>query len=147
MPAEEVPVTDANRRLYDQLEVLPPRPDGSPRDPYWEMGSHPDCVQWVWDTLGPAVPGATRRLLKGRAILCHVPTGRVLAMPYGTSYILWLAPEARAEAADAGYLSTQRWSGGDVTDLASDYGDGWVFGRFNLGRESAWLRWTLSELP
>lgn len=145
-PAELEP-TPANQALFDHLEDLPPRPDGKPRDPYWEMGSHPDCVEWVWDKLGAALPAEARRLLKGRAALCHPPSGRVLAMPYGTAYILWLAEWARAEAADAGYLATMEWSGRMRTDLSTALGDdGWVFGKWNQGRETAWLRWSYSEL-
>ena len=131
----ELAVGEYNRRLHEQLEELPPG-----RDPYWGASSHPDVVEFVWDRLGAALPAEARRLFKQRAVLCHPPTGRVVAIPWGTAYAIWLSGDALAEAHADGYLSTYEWSNRTVTDLADDLADpGWVFGRFRLEQESDWL--------
>ncbi len=59
-------------------------------------------------------------------------------MPYGTSYAVWIPKPQRAEAEAAGLRPTTTWSGGHVTDLADEFGDGWLFGGFT-DDEVSWL--------
>ena len=55
---------EGNESIWDTLigAGLPPLPGARKRDPYWESGSHPDCVEYVWDNLGGTDPmgGAVR---------------------------------------------------------------------------------------
>jgi len=136
----ELPVSAVNQRLYDYLEELPPG-----RDPYWGASSHPDVVEFVWDRLGAVLPAEARRLFKQRPVLCHPTSGRVLAIPWGTAYAIWLAPGCWEEAAD--YSTAQTWSSGRITDLAEALGDpGWRFGRLRLEQERDWLAKSFAEL-
>ena len=109
------------------------------RDPSMEMGSHPDVVERVMDKLGAALPSDCRFLADGRAVLAHPATGRILAMPYGMAYALWLPEEACVEAKRSGLIPTRRWSNGTTTDLEREIGPGWLFGAWHADEER-WLR-------
>jgi hypothetical protein len=88
----------------------------------------------VWDELGANLPEPARCRVAGNPILAHPPSGAILALPRGTAYALWLAPDDRAAAE----LSTRhRWGNGSVTDLGDRLGVGWYWGRFDE-REPGW---------
>lgn len=122
------------RRFDPELTRLSPG-----RNAYWDMGSHPDVVERVMDELGATLPGHCRFLADGRAVLAHPATGRILAMPYGTAYALWLPEDACAEAKRSGLVPTRRWSDGTRTDLEREIGPGWLFGKWHADEER-WLR-------
>ncbi len=108
-------------------------------DPYLGRGSHPEIVERVWDQLDRGLPGGCRRILCGTPVLVNPDTGVVIAVAYGTSYCLRV-PEADLPAAlRAGCTISNRWSDGTVTDLAEEFGPGWVFGRWAEG-EADWCR-------
>ena len=120
--------------------------EAGPR-PYLGMGSHPDIVTRVWDVLGAALPDDGRAIVFGAPSLVHPQRGIVLAMSFGTSYLLHLPEAIAAEAIARGYKTRETWSDGTVTELAERFGAGWVFGRW-LDEEEAWIRdafarWTL----
>lgn len=106
---------------------------------YLGRGSHPDVVTRVWDVLGAALPEDGRRLVFGTPALVHPGRGLVLAMAYGTEYLLCLPPALASLAIERGYKTKQQWSTGDVTDVAEAFGPGWVFGRW-LEEEADWIR-------
>lgn len=112
--------------------------EAGPR-PYLGMGSHPDVVTRVWDVLGAALPEAGRAVVFGAPSLVHAQRGIVLAMAFGTSYLLHLPGAIAAEASERGYKTRETWSDGAVTELAETFGAGWVFGRW-LDEEEAWMR-------
>ena len=132
----------ANERHFEQLDRpeqrWPPMPDGRQRDPYLYADSHPDCVAHVWDFLGDTLPEDCRFLLLGRPVLAHPVSGFVFAMPHGTQYGLWIPEPEHTEATVAGLVPTMTWSGGGTTDLAAEFGEGWLFGK-SRGEEVAWL--------
>lgn len=107
--------------------------------PYLQRGSHPDVVTRVWDALGAALPEDGRCLVFGTPALAHPQRGVVLAMAYGTEYLLSLPPALAAVAIERGYKTKQQWSTGDVTDLTEAFGPGWVFGRWR-DEEAEWVR-------
>jgi hypothetical protein len=103
-----------------------------------ESGSHPDCVEHVWDKLGGSLPEDCRAMSRGHLVLAHPRTNRIFAMAYGTQYILWLPPAECAEAIEHGARTSMTWTGGSVTDLMAVAGPGWVFGNFD-NREPSWV--------
>lgn len=127
--------------MFRRFDANPysPRSDGRQRDPYIEMGSHPDCVERVMDQLAAGLPVDCRFVAEGRAVLAHPRTARVLAMPYGTAYALWLPELPHGEAVAAGLSARMHWSGGAQTDLEAELGAGWLFGQWRA-EEERWVR-------
>lgn len=111
-------------------------PDAVP-DPYFGCGSHPEIVERVWDQLGRGLPPASRLILCGTPVLVHPATGVVLAVCYGTSYCLRLPADVMPAALQAGYETSHRWGDGTVTDLSTEFGRDWVFGRWG-NEETDW---------
>lgn len=108
-------------------------------DPYYGCGSHPDVVERVWDQLGRGLSGARRRILCGTPVLVEPGSGLVLAVCWGTNYLLRV-PEGDMEMAlKAGCAVAHRWGDGGVTDLTVELGAGWVFGCWAAG-EAEWCR-------
>jgi hypothetical protein len=130
----------ANRHLWSFLgEELPQPRSGRVRDPYMDQGSHPDIVRRIWDELGPDLPCDCRAQAKGRPVLAHPETDRIIAMATGTAYALWLVDEDYGLACNSGADTVMRWSAGSVTDLASCAGTGWLWGGW-YHEEAEWLR-------
>ncbi len=130
----------ANRDLWEALgEELPQPAQGRPRDPYWEEGCHPDVVNRLWNELGTALPEAARAQAKGRPVLAHGETDRIIGFARGTSYALWIAPGDRDAAGSAGASPRWTWGSGAVTDLRQDIGPGWIWGKWYTD-EPRWVR-------
>jgi hypothetical protein len=119
-----------------------------PRDPYWNLGSHPDIVQHLWNELSSALPSDCRCIVFGTPALVAPMSGIVLAHAFGTKYVLRLSRDSMNEALGGGAESSVTWAGGQVTDLKREYGDDWVFGGW-LKQEPAWLLgvYRLAETP
>jgi hypothetical protein len=130
----------ANPHLWSFLgEELPQPRSGRVRDPYMDQGSHPDIVRRVWDELGPELPCDCRAQAKGRPVLAHPETDRIIAMSVGTAYALWLVAGDFELARDSGADTVMRWSAGYVTDLSSRAGSGWLWGGWYRD-EPRWMR-------
>jgi hypothetical protein len=129
-----------NRDLWAALgEELPQPEQGRPRDPYWEQGCHPDVVNRLWNELGAELPEAARAQAKGRPVLAHGDTDRIIGFARGTSYALWIAPGDRDAATSAGASPRWTWGSGAVTDLGQSIGPGWIWGR-RYADEPRWVR-------
>lgn len=130
---------EANPTVWEALgEELPEPEGGRRRDPYWEQGCHPDIVSRLWDELGHELPAEARAQARGRPVLAHGQSDRIIAFARGTAYALWLAPQDRAAAAATGAGSVWRWGSGATSDLA-EIGPGWIWGRWYAG-EPEWIR-------
>lgn len=127
-----------------QAAVIPP--DRSTVDPYRELGSHPDVVERVWDGLGQLFGPLSRQIVCGTPGLVHPETGVVLALAFGTQYVIKIGPRLVNRALGEGYKVTNRWSDGTMTDLQVEIGKGWFFGRWSE-KESAWLDESWSMPP
>jgi uncharacterized protein YggU (UPF0235/DUF167 family) len=130
----------ANRAVVEFLSPLRP----PAKDPYMEAGCHPEAVERVWDRLGRALPRDCRALLGSCPVLAHPPTGAVLAFAHGTAYAVLVPLEGLAAADSLGLRPTHRWSGGRVTDLSAEVGEGWRFGAW-LDEEYDWCRQAFLE--
>ncbi len=129
-----------NALLWPVLgEKLPALESGRPCDPYMNQGCHPDIVARVWDELGAELPRDCRALAKGRPVLAHPATDRIIAAARGTAYALWLTPEDFADAREGGAKTVMAWSDVPETDLAKIAGAGWIWGSW-YAHEPAWLR-------
>jgi hypothetical protein len=129
-----------NTAIWSLLGTEYPPPKGRrQRDPYMNQGCHPEVVERVWDELGKELPRDCRAQAKGKPVLAHPETDRILAFAHGTAYALWLTPGDQADALKAGASTVMTWSGGSVTDLAERAGPGWLWGRW-YADEPSWLQ-------
>lgn len=103
-----------------------------------QSGSHPEIVDYLWDSLAARLPVDCRALVCGRPSLV-APTRKVIfAVPLGTEYGLRLPPEEFALARAAGAEIVHHYRTVDVTlNLAERFGPHWVFGLFDR-REPQW---------
>lgn len=113
-------------------------PQAAGLDPYTELGSHPDVVEWLWDYLGAGLGPSAKQIVCGVPALVEPNSAQIIALAYGTQYVIWLGRASRPEARQAEYETKHSWSDGRSTDLGSDLGQGWYFGRWSQ-IESEWL--------
>lgn len=105
----------------------------------WRLGTHPDVVDWLWDSLNGVLPADARYLVVGGPALVEPASGIVLALGLGTEYALRLEAPQHTEALAAGLEVVHHFRSLDVIlDLAETFGPQWVFGRFDA-REPEWL--------
>ena len=71
-------------------------------------------------------------------VLAHSVTNRIFASAWGTQYMLWLTPPDFREAKLLGAATLMTWAGGGTTDLATEAGPGWIWGRW-YPQEPDWL--------
>lgn len=115
------------------------------QDPYLRAGSHPDIVWWIWDTLGRALPTDCRAIVYGTPALVHPSKGVVLALAYGTAYLIRIPNDIVNEAIKVGYKTERTWSDGKRTDIQELLGPGWLFGGWEK-EEINWLLTTYNNL-
>lgn len=137
-------IRSLSRRKGAFLSVVGPDAFDDPYYPYLGCGSHPDIVSRVWDELGRGLPPSCRRILCGTPVLIEPETGLVLAICYGTRYALRVPDGAMPAALQAGCKVAHRWGDDHVTDLATEFGDNWVFGCFARAEEQ-WCREVASD--
>jgi hypothetical protein len=111
-------------------------PPGDPQRDYLGSGSHPDMVTRLWEGINPALPADCRALVYGTPGLVQPDTQLVLAVAYGTQYIVRASERAMREGLPAGMKSTFTWSNKKTTDLA-EFGPDWFFGKW-LPEEIEW---------
>lgn len=105
----------------------------------WRLGTHPDVVDWLWDSLNGVLPADARYLVVGGPALVEPASGIVLAVGLGTEYAVRLEAPQYTEARAAGFEVVHHFRTLDVIlDLAQTLGPRWVFGRFDA-REPDWL--------
>jgi len=103
------------------------------------LGTHPDVVDWLWETLNTALPSDCRWLVFDGPALVQPGSGVILAAGIGTQYALRLGPEHAVTAVESGAELVHEFrTVGTTLDLRATFGAGWVFGRFD-DREAGWL--------
>jgi len=148
-----MPVPDATRpenagvlRYLDRggsTDEPDPHPDQADR---YHLGTHPDIVAHLWDTLAAALDGDARAVLRATPVLVDPASGVVVAVGIGTTYALRLTPEDAAAAMADGIATVHVYrTVGRTLDLAAEFGPGWVFGARH-DDETAWLRRTAALL-
>lgn len=141
MKPVDIPANEAVLRFLRRQEGRPiiVEPIQAHPDPYMGLGSHPDIVQRLWDDLGARIPSALRLIVCRNPALVHRSSRVIFGITLGTQYALRLTPELVAEAVKAGAKTQNRWSNGEVTDLASELGPDWIFGAW-LSQEVDWCK-------
>ena len=127
--------------MRQRTQAKPVKPIVSPdmtSDPYIQAGSHPDIVTRIWDDLGAALQENRRAVVYGAPALVHPETGIVLALAYGTSYLIRVPADSIQDALKAGCRIEREWSDGSQTDVVNEMGPGWVFGCW-AKEEKQWL--------
>ena len=114
-------------------------PEESTRDPYMSLGSHPDIVERIWKGIGAELDEDCRLIVCGTPALVQPITGIILAIALGTQYCLHLPIPLIQTALKAGAPTTTKWAGGRVTDVAKEFGEGWIFGKW-LKDEISWCQ-------
>ena len=112
---------------------------------YFNLGSHPDIVERVWEGLGSGLSPDCRAIVYGSPGLVQPQTGVVMVMAYGTQYALRIPDEFLVAALERGCKREQVWAGGHKTDIEAQFGDGWLFGCW-AKEETQWLRATYERL-
>ena len=98
-------------------------------DPYYELGTHPDLVEVLWDKLTANIPIDTRWVIHGRPVLVHPETSTIFAFATGTHTYAFRIPFELRQKAKAAHASQQyKYPDGSVLDLTK-YDADWVFGR------------------
>jgi hypothetical protein len=105
-----------------------------------QSGSHPEIVDYLWDTLAGALPVDCRALVYARPVLVAPVRGIIFAVPLGTEYALRFAPPEFDQARSAGAEVIHNYTTVGITlDLAEQFGPHWLFGTFHR-REPEWCR-------
>jgi hypothetical protein len=103
------------------------------------LGTHPDIVDWLWDTLNAALPVDCRWLVFDGPALVDPASGLILGAGIGTQYALRLLPEDVAAAVAGGSELVHAFrTVGTALDLPATFGSDWVFGHY-LQREPEWV--------
>jgi hypothetical protein len=136
-PSNNKVVAYLSNRNPDAALIL--SPEESTRDPYMHLGSHPDIVERLWKGIGTELDADCRLIVCGTPALVQPATGIILAIALGTQYCLHLPVSLIKTALAAGASTTTKWSSGRVTNAASEFGEGWIFGKW-LKDEIGWCR-------
>lgn len=115
-------------------------------EPGWNTGSHPDVVEYLWESVGQQLPVDCRALVCGTPALVAPVSGVIFAAALGTEYGLRLPPAEFDLARTAGAEIVHDYRTVAVRlDLQQTFGAGWIFGLFDR-REREWclaaLRYT-----
>ena len=115
---------------------------GSVTDPYYNLGTHPDLVERLWDELTVKLPAECRWIVYGAPVLIHPSSGVIFAFAGGTHmYALRLPQKEREQALGAGAKRLYEYPaylglGIEVSTLdLDDIGEEWVFGGWFKGEE------------
>ncbi len=114
-------------------------PSASPAgvDP-WQLGTHPDLVEIVWEQLPSQLPENCQWLIYGRPALVHPQSGIIFGMATGTSVLALRLPQSdRREVSRVEAQVVQYHDGSHLR--ADDLGDDWAFLPFKIERrEQQW---------
>ena len=146
----------ANARLIAYFAERPPRrvrpekhvasgPPDAVEKPYERLGSHPDYVSQVWDTLDAELPERCRWIVHDTPVLAHPHTGVIFAFTGGTTYALRLTSADLETALAAGVEQVHHFRAypelgitASTLDLRK-IGPDWVFGAWRR-EEPQWIR-------
>ena len=98
-----------------------------------DLHTHPDVYSRVWSEIAAALPEDGRTLAFRRAVLQHPPTGLLLAIAFGTYYVVRVPREVNQQL-ESDERAFVRINSNDSRriDLRNDVGSNWVFGGTGL---------------
>ncbi len=110
------------------------------RNPYYNLGTHPDLVARLWDEITKNLPEKCNWVVYRCPVLVHPKTGIIFGFAGGThTYGLRLPNREREEALRAGAPSRHTYSDKSTLEI-SEIGLEWVFGYWLTGED----RWCLA---
>jgi len=136
IPANKKVLAYLKKRARRDAELV--SPPGDPKKDYLGSGAHPDIVERLWKNLNQALPTDSRRLVYGTPALMNPDTGEILAVAIGTSYAIRLPARLAGQKRPEGTSNVITWFGGTKLDLASDFGEDWVVGKWSQD-ETKWI--------
>jgi hypothetical protein len=115
---------------------------GSLVNPYYDLGTHPELVERLWDELTVRLPARCRWIVYGAPVLVRPSSGIIFAFAGGThTYALRLPPQEREEALRAGATRFHEYPAYPELDIEASsldldvIGEEWVFGGWFEGEE------------
>ena len=104
---------------------------GEVEDPYYNLGTHPDLVEWFWDRLPEKTRGKCKWIVHGWPVLVHPGSGILFGFAGGThTYALRLPPDLARDLVAKGAKRTHAYPDGSTLDLGV-IGPGWILGGWN----------------
>ncbi len=136
---------EVKARSPHAASIVRASPSASPEsvpDIYYNLGTHPDLVERLWDQLTVKLPAEYRWIVYGAPVLVHPSSGIIFAFAGGThTYALRLPAREREEALHAGAKRLYEYPAypglgieASTLDL-DDIGKEWVFGGWFKGEE------------
>ncbi|HET9696425.1 MAG TPA: hypothetical protein VFP40_06125 [Terriglobales bacterium] len=113
-------------------------PPSAVENPYFTLGTHPDCVERLWNKLGERLEDDSRWVVWGRPVLVHPQSGTIFGCGIGTVYALRLDAGDFQGALANGYRTQHVFGNKSVLDV-SDFGNTWVIGKWKEPEE-AWIQ-------
>lgn len=105
---------------------------------YLCVGTHPDIVERLWDTITVELPASCRWVAYHWPVLVHPTTGIIFGFAQGSgAYALRLPPTEREQAIAAGAKRQYYFSTSKVTLDLDHIGDEWVIGLWST-EEPRW---------
>lgn len=132
------------RRIAPERHLESGPPDAV-ADAYAQLGSHPDCVSQIWDTLDALLPERCRWIVHDTPVLAHPRTGVIFAFTGGTTYALRIPPEELETAMKAGAEQVHHFPAYPDLGVAAStldlrpIGHDWIFGAWRR-EEPEWCR-------
>ena len=106
-------------------------------DPYYNLGTHPDLVSWLWDELTTKLPEVCKWVVYGAPVLVNPKSGIIFGFAGGThTYALRLPPAERGAAIKAGCKRVWKYPAFPELQIKpselklDDFGEEWMFGQF-----------------
>ena len=107
-------------------------------NPYFTLGTHPDCVERLWNKLGDRLEEDSRWVVWGRPVLVHPQSGTIFGCGIGTVYALRLDAGDFQGALANGYRTQHVFGNKSVLDV-SLFGETWVIGKWKEPEET-WIQ-------
>lgn len=136
----------ANQKLLRYLESnLESWKSGAPDAvDLWKLGTHPDLIEYLWDTLGNTLPTPCQWVIYSRPVLVRFETGIIFAYASGThAYGFRLPAHVLKEAVKVGakrIIHYPEYANSEIPGASFDietFGPEWILGGF-FKQEPLW---------
>lgn len=93
----------------------------------WQLGTHPDLVEYLWQTLAETLPKPCARVAYAQPVLAHPATSTIFAFAGGTGTLAMRLPKDALDAAQCVLGFGKTLSYPSVVLLASELGPHWAY--------------------
>jgi len=96
-------------------------------DPKAALGTHPELLDWLWNTICAKLPKDCRKVIYGKPVLIHPETGVIFGLGHGECVCALRLPlDKVGEAIMSGMEDDVELENGQEL-YSEDIGDDWVF--------------------